>query len=121
MYNRYNPRGQFSSPTVLGIPERWERVLCYALGWITGLIFLFVEHRNQTVRRHAMQSVVVFGGLSVVGFLLGILSNVWVIGPIFAILGGLLGTVTFVLWIVLMVFAFVSSATFVNAGTSRYM
>lgn len=120
MYNS-NPRGQFSSPTVLGIPERWERVLCYVLGWVTGLIFLLIEQRNQTVRRHAMQSLVVFGGLSILGFVLGILSHIWVIGAIFGLLAGLLGTVGFFLWIVLMILAFVSPATFVNPSSSRYV
>lgn len=121
MYNRYNPRGQFSSPTVLGIPERWERVLCYVLGWVTGLIFLLIEQRNQAVRRHAMQSLIVFGGLSILGFALGILSHIWVIGFIFALLGGLLGTVALVLWIIFMILAFISPATFVNSGSSRYV
>ena len=51
MYNR----GQYTSPTVLGIDEKWERVLCYLGVWVTGLIFLVIEQRNQTVRRHAMQ------------------------------------------------------------------
>lgn len=119
MYN-YNPRGQFSSPTVLGIPERWERVLCYALGWVTGLIFLLIEQRNQAVRRHAMQSLVVFGGLSILGFLLGILSHIWVIGIVFGLIGSILGTVGIILWIVLMILAFVSPATFISPGPSRY-
>lgn len=119
MYN-YNPRGQYSSPTVLGIPERWERVLCYVLGWVTGLIFLLIEQRNQAVRRHAMQSLVVFGGLSILGFLLGILSHIWVIGFVFALIGSILGTVGIILWIVLMILAFVSPATFINPGPSRY-
>lgn len=119
MYN-YNPRGQFSSPTVLGIPERWERVLCYALGWITGLIFLVIEQRNQTVRRHAMQSLVVFGGLSIVTFLLGILSHILIIGALFGLLGGIVGFVSFIAWILFMILAFVSPATFVNPGPSRY-
>lgn len=121
MYNRYNSRGQFSSPTVLGIPERWERVLCYALFWVTGLIFLLIEQRNQTVRRHAMQSLVVFGGLSILTTVFGILSHIWVIGLIFGLLAGVLGTVGFVLWIVLMIMAFVSPATFINPGSSRYV
>ena len=37
MYNQYE------GPTVLGIPERWERVLCYVLGWVSGIFFLIVE------------------------------------------------------------------------------
>lgn len=121
MYNRYNPRGQVSSPTVLGIPERWERVLCYSLFWVTGLIFLLIEQRNQAVRRHAMQSLTIFGGLSILGFVLGLLSHIWVIGFIFAVVAGLLSSITLFLWIALMILAFISPATFINPSSSRYV
>src|SRR5215831_6049169 len=96
-------RDQFTSPTVLGIDEKWERVLCYLGIWVTGLIFLVIEQRNQTVRRHAMQSLVVFGTLSVAGLLLGVLSHIPLIGLIFFALGGLVGLLTLVLWILLMI------------------
>ena len=44
--------------TVLGISENLEAVLCYALGWITGLIFLLLEKDNRFVRFHALQSLI---------------------------------------------------------------
>jgi uncharacterized membrane protein len=125
----YNPRNQLSSPTTLGIDERWERVLTYALGWITGIIFLLIEQRNATVREHAKQSIIVFGGLSIIGWLAGVfgglLSNIWVIGFLFGagfgLIGALVGIVGFVLWIVLMIFAYMSPATFIGSGRTRYM
>lgn len=112
----YNLRNYDSAPTTLGIPERWERVLTYALGWITGLIFLLVEQRNQTVRRHAAQSVVLFGGLSLLGLALAIVGGLfgWIpllgpaLGAVFGALGGVVSAVTFGLWIVLMILAFLS-------------
>lgn len=35
--------------------------LCYALGWVTGLLFFMTESENSFVRFHAMQSMLVFG------------------------------------------------------------
>ena len=113
----YNYRSRMTEPTTLGIDERIERVLCYALGWITGLIFLVIEQRNSTVRRHAWQSLVVFGTLGLLGLVLNILSHIILIGLLFAFLGWIVWVVTIILWIALMVFAWVSPATFV--GSSR--
>ncbi len=50
--------------TTLGLNERLERVLAYAFGWISGLL-LFLFEKNRNVRWHAMQSMIVFGSLSV--------------------------------------------------------
>ena len=125
----YNPRNQLSSPTTLGISERWERVLCYALGWVTGLIFLVIEQRNPTVREHAKQSIIVFGGLSLLGWLASVfghlLGGIWVIGWLFGagfgLIGVLVGIVGFVLWIALMIFAYMSPATFIGSNRTRYL
>ncbi len=128
MYN-YN-RNEYSAPTTLGIPERWERVLCYLGGWITGIIFLLVEQRNQTVRRHAAQSTVVFGALSILGWLAailgGLLGHIWVIGGLFGFgfgaIGWLVGIVSFFAWIGLMILAFMSAKTFITGPRyDRYL
>jgi len=110
-----------SSETSLGLDERWERVLCYALGWITGLIFLFAERKNQVVQRHARQSIIVFGGLSILGWLFsvlgGLLGHIWVVGFIFSFvfgaLGWIVGLVIFVAWIGLMLMAYSSPKTLI--------
>jgi uncharacterized membrane protein len=120
MYN-YN-RNSYSAPTTLGIPERWERVLCYVGGWVTGIIFLLIEQRNQTVRRHAAQSTLVFGVLSILGFIAdvlgGLLGHIWVIGGVFSVgfgaIGWLLGVVGFVAWVGLMILAYVSAKTLIT-------
>ncbi len=121
MYNR-----NYSSPSSLGISERWERVLAYAFVWVSGLILLFVEHRNQTVRRHAMQSVIIFGTLSIVGWIAGSFGHLlgWVplLGGLFGMLAGLIGFVTFVLWILLMVLTYFNASTiFVGPRHTRYV
>ncbi len=45
--------------------ENTASLLCYAGGWITGLLFLLTDKRP-AVRFHAMQSAVVFGALNFV-------------------------------------------------------
>ena len=55
--------------TSLGLDENVAGALAYGLGWITGTVFLLTERDNQFVRFHAFQSVLVFGGLSVLWFI----------------------------------------------------
>jgi len=48
-------------------PQMSENVaatLSYALGWVTGLVFYFIDKRP-FVRFHAAQSIVVFGALHI--------------------------------------------------------
>ncbi len=52
-------------------------LLCYLVGWITGLIFYLMEKENKFVRFHAMQSIVVFGALSVASIILSFISGGW--------------------------------------------
>jgi len=46
------------SKTALGIDENIEGLLCYVLGFITGILFLVLEKDNKFIRFHAMQSIV---------------------------------------------------------------
>lgn len=50
--------------TSTGIDPRLAGMLCYAAWWLTGLLFLFLERDHRGVRFHAAQSLVLFGGLS---------------------------------------------------------
>lgn len=86
--------------TSLGLAENIESLLCYVLGFVTGIVFLILEKENKTVKFHALQSTITFLALFVVG---------WILGRI-PILGWLLNTLIslleLVLWIVLMVKAY---------------
>ena len=86
--------------TSTGLEANVAGLLCYVLGWISGLVFILIEKENKFVRFHAMQSIIVFGALSVASIVLGWipLLNV-VIVPLISVLG-------LVLWIVLMVKAY---------------
>jgi uncharacterized membrane protein len=82
--------------TSLGMRTRTAGLLCYLFGWVTGLIFFLLERESRFVRFHAMQSLLFFGILSILG---GVLSYLPFFGPI----GGALGLVMFIGWIVMMV------------------
>lgn len=90
-------------PTSLGLSERLERVLAYPLLWVSGLILFLIERKNQNVQWHAKQSMAVFGPLCIlwwlVGFLGGILSHIPLIGFLFGIVLGFLGTIIF--WVII--------------------
>ena len=95
-----------------GMQPNVAGLLCYVLGWITGLIFFLIEKENKFVRFHAAQSLVVFGALTVLQIALGIFSGIlvaihlYVLVPVFTLLYPLIGLVGLVLWILLMVKAF---------------
>jgi uncharacterized membrane protein len=86
--------------TATGLDENVAGLLCYVLGWISGVIFLILEPKNKFVRFHAVQSVIVFGAINIAGIILR-----WIpfIGPI---LFGLIWALGFILWVVLIVKAY---------------
>jgi len=86
--------------TSTGLTENVAGLLCYVLGWISGVVFLLIEQENKFVRFHAIQSIVVFGILNIAGIILG-----WIpiIGGVFS---WIISVLVFILWIVLMVKAF---------------
>ena len=86
-----------------GLDSNIGGLLSYVLGWITGLIFFLIEEKDEFVRFHAMQSLIVFGAITVVSIVLGILFMIPFIGPI---LGAFFWIATVVLWIILMVKAY---------------
>ncbi len=92
--------------TTTGLEPNVAGLLCYILGWITGLIFLFMEKENEFVRFHAMQSTVIFGAFNALFIVLSILEWLPLIGGLFWVLNVLAGILAFVLWVVLMVKAY---------------
>jgi uncharacterized membrane protein len=86
--------------TSSGMDQNVAGLLCYVAGWITGLIFFLIEKENRFVRFHAMQSIITFGGLTVLSIALGMIPFInLVVLPI-------LGILQLILWIVLMVKAY---------------
>ena len=94
--------------TSMGMEPNVAGLLCYVFGWVTGLIFFILEKENKFVRFHAIQSIVVFGGISVVFFILSFIFRpftftLWMVA---SIISWLLWVLTLVLWIILMVQAY---------------
>ena len=90
-----------------GLEPNIAGLLCYILGWITGIIFLLIESKNKFVRFHAMQSIVTFGGLTVLQILISIINRLlWSIiwrgagsWALASTLTGLLGIVSLIIWL----------------------
>src|SRR5580693_1277813 len=100
-----------TASTQSGLSENVAGLLCYVLGWITGLIFYLTDKRP-FVRFHAAQSVVVFGALTIIRILVGM---VFVTGGLAGVTAGLsfgillfwlISLVGVILWILLMVKAY---------------
>ena len=75
-----------------GLTDNVAGALCYVLGWVTGIVFLIMEPNNKFIKFHAVQSIIVFGAVSVVYAIL-----FWV--PVLYII---IGIIALLLWIWLM-------------------
>ena len=103
---------QTSQSAQPGMAENVAGLLCYLLGWVTGIIFLLIDKRP-FVRFHAAQSIVVFGGLHVISIVVGIIfggglmmMGRWGAFGLAWVLYSLIKLVALVLWILLMVKAY---------------
>ncbi len=86
--------------TSMGLEQNIAGLLSYVLGWITGLVFFLLEKENKFVRFHAMQSIIVFGGLTIISLIISVIPLLgWLISTLLSLLA-------LVLWILLMVKAY---------------
>jgi uncharacterized membrane protein len=90
-----------------GIQQNIAGALCYALGWITGLVFFLIDKRP-FVRFHAMQSMIIFGAVFIIqrvlfwsGFFGGLLGFAFV-----GMINGLLWLILVICWIVCIIKAY---------------
>lgn len=93
--------------TSLGMRARTAGWLSYLLGWVTGLIFFLLEKDNRYVRFHAMQSILFFGGLSILEAIIRFFEMLfhYSMFPIFGFgaISSVVGLVSFICWMLLMV------------------
>lgn len=83
-----------------GLPENIAGLLCYALGFISGAVFLAVEKESDFVRFHAIQSLTVFLGLLAVSVAAGFIPLIgWAVALLVA-------PANLILWLILMYKAF---------------
>ncbi|WP_331234917.1 DUF4870 domain-containing protein [Natronorarus salvus] len=101
--------GDETPTSVGGLDENIVGALAYLFPPLLAIVFYFIEEDNEFVRFHAVQSIIIFGGmialsmgLFVFGFVLDVIP---VVGLLFALLTGLVSLllmpVAFVLWLVL--------------------
>ena len=83
-----------------GLEANVAGLLCYVGWWVSGLVFILIEKESKFVRFHAMQSIYVFGVLTIAMI---VLSWIPVLGVVLTSLIWVLGVV---LWIILMVKAY---------------
>lgn len=86
--------------TSLGLSESISGVLCYALMWVTGIVFLILEKENRFVRFHAIQSIVTFLPLLIISSVIGIIP---LLGTL---IKSLIWVLEIILWLVLMAKAY---------------
>lgn len=95
-----------AAPGTSGLTENVAGLLCYLIGWLTGIIFLLIDKRP-FVRFHAAQSIVVFGGLMIIRIVLtfGWFSSFgfW---SLWSLVSLAVSLITLILWIYLMVTAY---------------
>jgi uncharacterized membrane protein len=99
--------GSAAVPATEGMAENVAGVLCYVLGWVTGIIFLLIDRRPY-VKFQAAQSIVVFGGLTILRIGLGVLTGfVGLFGwGLWAVVWMPIGLAGLILWVLLMVKAY---------------
>ena len=88
--------------TAIGVEENIAGALAYCLGWVSGLVIILLEKDNDFVRFHAMQSIVIFGALTILSVMLG---SILSFGFFFSF-ASLINLAAMVLWVVLMVKAY---------------
>jgi len=80
-----------------GLSANAAGLLCYVLGWITGIVFLVLEKKSTFVKFHAYQSIMTFGVLTVAQLVLGWIPFIgWVLNI-------LIGILMLILWIILII------------------
>ncbi|HOP69909.1 MAG: DUF4870 domain-containing protein [Dethiobacteria bacterium] len=100
-------------PLSTGLDPKTAGLLCYLLGFVTGLIFFFLEKENRFVRFHALQSILASVAIIVILFIIDSLFvalfsslHLFFIVSLLKFVGTLLGLAALALWVVLMVKAY---------------
>lgn len=93
--------------TRLGLEENLEAALSYVLLFVSGIIFYVLEEENSYIRFHALQSIIVFGMLFIVGQITRVFWVLPFIGHLlYMIINVCIGLFAFLLWILLILKAY---------------
>ena len=101
------PYGQPPQRSSSGMDSKTGSLVAYILQWLTGIIMLFVGKDDPNIKYHAAQSVVFFGGLTVLNILVRIVDAFLPsgIGFILGLVLFVFGIYQFIVWILCMVWA----------------
>ena len=82
--------------TITGLPVNTEAALAYVFWWLSGILLLLLEKDDKYIRFHAMQSIIVFGVVTIFSFIpiIG-----WILSPL-VMIGA------FILWLFLIMKAY---------------
>jgi uncharacterized membrane protein len=98
-----------------GSNKKTYTILAYVLGWLGGLIFLFVGKDDPDVKWNAANSIVIFGGLSIVMLILSFI-------PVVNVLVLVLWLVGFVYWVIFLIQALQGNGERIQApGVSSFL
>lgn len=102
------PAGATGTSTLGNLPQNIAAGLSYVFAWVGGLVFFLTEKQNRFVRFHAMQSILFFGGLTVLRIALSVIDafNVPFLGIITGLVWILVGIVGLVGYIILIINGF---------------
>ena len=92
--------------SVFGLDENIAGAISYLLAFLSGIIVLVMEKENKFVRFHALQSTIWFLIVSVLSWMVGLLTGIPILGLLFVFVQWALGIVIFISWLGLMVMAF---------------
>ena len=90
------PAPMGGTPAGAASNKKTYTILAYLVGWVTGLIFLFVGKDDPDVKWNAANSVVFFGGLSIISFIVGLIPVVQLLSIVIFVFG-------FIYWIIFLV------------------
>ena len=94
-------------PTTTRLSARTETILSYATWGLVGLVFFLIERKNRFARFHAAQSIIFFGGASILLGVLHLISIIPLLGFVLSVPLSFISTavavVAFLVWL-LMIF-----------------
>jgi uncharacterized membrane protein len=90
------PAPMGATPAAASSNKKLYSTLAYVLGWVTGIIFLFVGKDDPDVKWNAANSIVVFGSLSVINIVLSVI-------PVVKYLTYLIDLVAFAYWLAFLI------------------
>jgi uncharacterized membrane protein len=95
-----NEKPQDQDRTLKDLTPNTAALLCYAGIWVSGIVLLILEQKNKFVRFHALQSIILFGSLTVAHI---ILAQIPFVGAGFSAIIFIIGAI---FWIIMMIKAY---------------